>query len=85
MMEYNRKRKKYSQYMKGEEVFIRYGKKENWKKTPKKRYVILGEVVKKQKQKQNRIHKSRQSCFNMDLVFYSGYCRSQENSQMKQL
>ena len=47
MMEYNRKRKKYSQYMKGEEVFVRYEKKENWKKTPKQRYVILGEVVKK--------------------------------------
>ena len=32
--------------MKGEEVFIKYRKKENGKKAPKQRYVVLGEVVK---------------------------------------
>ena len=43
--EYYRKRRKCSKYKNGEEVFISYGKK-NGKETPKKRFAILGEVIK---------------------------------------
>ena len=39
------KRRKCSKCKKGEEAFIRYGKK-NGKKAPKQRFVILGEVIK---------------------------------------
>ena len=49
-VEYYRKKRKFSKYKKGEEVFIRYGKK-NRKKAPKQRFVILGQVIKVDKNK----------------------------------
>ena len=49
-VQYYQKRRKFSKYKKGEEVFIRYGKK-NEKKAPKQRFVIFGEAIKVSKNK----------------------------------
>ena len=49
-VEYYWKRRKCSKYKKGEDVFIRYGKK-NGKKAPRQRFAILGEVIKVGKNK----------------------------------
>ena len=45
VIEYHRKRGKCTQYKIGEQVFVRFGKKHG-KKAPKRRFVILGTVVK---------------------------------------